>query len=426
MEFETDDIALEKCKSRIEQELGWGDSTRWHTHDFETLSDNIRQRTGVTLSIATLKRLWGKIRYDSKPTPTTLNTLAQYLGYENWRSFRVSEESKRLQHIRPTVEAVPQQVSKKRRPLFTVIVALLLIGAGAWLFIALNERPEVDSTLFSFSSKKVIDEGVPNTVIFDYDASAASPTDSVFIQQSWDKNLSRQVPYDRRRHTSIYYIPGFFEAKLVVNKQVVKEHNLLITTDGWLPLVEQAGTPVYFKQEDVIHDGVMQLPLEKIKETNIQLQPVPPWTAYYYVRDFSGLMSDDIVFETSLRNDYRDGTNACQYVEIRLQFEGPAVLIPLSAKGCVSNIGIADTDGTKSDLSAFGSDFQDWVNVKCIVKDKVAEVFVDNKSAIKLRVGGGRAKMVEVGYRFQGTGSVDFVKLSDNSGKVFYHEDFDK
>ncbi|HZY78984.1 MAG TPA: hypothetical protein VFE50_05635 [Cyclobacteriaceae bacterium] len=418
MEFETDDIALEKCKSQIEENLGWGDSSRWHTQDFEKLSDNIREKTGVTLSIATLKRLWGKIRYDSKPTPTTLNTLAQYLDYENWRSFRVSQDANRAKFVKREVER------PKRRKEIIVGIALIAIAAGSYLFISLNSRPKVDATLFSFSSKKVVDEGVPNTVIFDYDATAASPSDSVFIQQSWDSRLSTQVPYNKRQHSSIYYIPGFFEAKLVVNGQIVKEHNLLITTVGWLPLVETKETPVYFKQEDAIHDGILQLPLKKITEANIDLQPSPPMTAYYYVGDFGGLMSDDFVFETAVRNDYSEGASACQFVEIRLQGEGPAVLIPLSAKGCVSNIGIANTNGKERDLSAFGVDFNDWVNVKCIVKDKIADILVNNKPAIQLKVTGGRAKIVEVGYRFQGTGSVDFVKFSDNSGKVFFEDDF--
>lgn len=414
MEFETDDIALEKCKSKIEDELGWGDSARWHTTDFETLSTRIHEKTGVTLSIATLKRLWGKIRYDSKPTPTTLNTLAQYLGYENWRSFRVSEDANRAK-----IHAAPVNIKKKRNPLIWLAPIPILA-----LVYFIKPSDTLDPMLFSFSSKKVIDVGVPNTVIFDYDATAASPDDSIAIQQSWDKQLSRQVRQDQHQHTSIYYYPGFFEAKLVVNGQVMKEHNLLIKTEGWLPLVEQSGTPVYFKSKDAIHDGILQLPVSKIEQSNIQMQPVAPWTAYYNVRDLDGLMSDDVVFETSLKNDYNIGSNPCQYVEIRLQFEGPAVLIPLSAKGCVSSIGIAGTDGTKRDLSAFGCDFNDWVNVKCVIREKIAEIFVNDQSAIKLRVTGGRAKMVEVGYRFQGTGSVDFIKLSDNSGKVFYEEDF--
>src|SRR4051812_23401723 len=100
MEFETDDIALEKCKTKIEDELDWGDSAQWNTKDYETLSIRIHDRTGVTLSVVTLKRLWGKIRYDSKPTPTTLNTLAQYLGYENWRSFRVTQEANRAKPVK--------------------------------------------------------------------------------------------------------------------------------------------------------------------------------------------------------------------------------------------------------------------------------------------------------------------------------------
>lgn len=415
MEFETDEIALEKCKMKIEEQLGWGDSSRWHTTDYETLSNRIQEKTGVTLSVATLKRLWGKVRYDSKPTPTTLNTLAQYLGFENWRSFRVSEDEKRG----PVKVATP---IKKKQPWWALLFLIPLIAA-AFLLIP-SSKKKFDPTLFSFTSKKVVDVGVPNTVVFDYDATSASPDDSIFIQQSWDKRLSKQVRRDQRQHTSIYYYPGFFEAKLVVNGQILKEHNLLIKTDGWLPLVEQPGTPVYFKPEDAIHDGILQLPMSTIEASNIQATPVAPWTDYYMVRDLGGLMSDDVVFETSLKNDYISGSNPCQYVEIRLQFEGPAVLIPLSVKGCVSTIGIADTDGTKTDLSAFGVDFSDWVNVRCVIKDKIAEIFVNNASAIKLRVTGGRAKMVEVGYRFKGTGSVDYIKLSNKKGSVFYEEDF--
>jgi hypothetical protein len=421
MEFETDDIALEKCKWKIEEELGWGDSARWHTKDYETLSSRIQEKTGVNLSVATLKRLWGKIRYDSKPTPTTLNTLAQFLGYENWRSFRVSEEKNREKIIRKMENDHRNRAEKPRKIFWLIPAVVLLLGS---IFLLNSSKEKIDPTLFSFTSKKIVDTGVPNTVVFDYDATAASPDDSIAIQQSWDERLSRQVRWDQHQHTSIYYIPGFFEAKLVVNKQVVKEHNLLIKTDGWLPLVEQAGTPVYYKSEDAIHDGILQLPLATIEGSNINMQPVAPWTAYYNVRDMGGLMSDDVVFETSLKNDYNNGSNPCQYVEIRLQFEGPAVVIPLSAKGCVSNIGIADTDGTKRDLSAFGCDFSDWVNVKCVIRDRVAEIFVNDVSAIRLHVTGGRAKMVEVGYRFQGTGSVDFIRLSDSSGKVFYEEDF--
>ncbi len=428
MELETDDIALEKCKARIEEVLGWGDSSRWHTQDYATLSDRIHQKTGVTLSVATLKRLWGKIKYDSRPTPTTLNTLAQFLDYENWRSFRVDQESNRQ---RPPAEVTrPTKRRAAKPPAFDPILLAIIAGlvaltaAGYGLYRYATAPKTLDTALFSFSSKKVVDRGVPNTVVFDYDASAAQPDDSIFVQQSWDRRLSKQVKREQKQHTSIYYYPGFFEAKLVVNRQVVKEHNLLITTDGWLPLIEQTSTPVYFRPEDAIRDGVMHLTVDQIKESNVPLQPNPPWTAYYNVREFADIKSDDMVFETRVKNDYDDGANACQYSEIRLQFEGPVILVPLTAKGCVSNISFGGTDGTQYDFSKFGCDFSKWVDVKCITKGSIGEIFVDGVSAVKFQITGSTAKMVEIGYRFQGTGSVDFIKLGNSRGQVVYEEDF--
>ena len=72
--MDVDDLLLQECKEQIEKKLGWEDSESWTNHDFQTLSDKIQEDTGVNLSIATLKRIWGKVKYDSKPTITTLNT----------------------------------------------------------------------------------------------------------------------------------------------------------------------------------------------------------------------------------------------------------------------------------------------------------------------------------------------------------------
>ncbi len=427
MELETDDIALENAKARIEAQLGWGDSARWHTQDFESLSSKIHAKTGVQLSVATLKRLWGKVRYDSKPTPTTLNALAQFLDFESWRSFRAD---RMMVAGAPTFipaeaqePAIVRSAPKQTRTLLVIAALALIVGAVVWILWITSAR-ELDPNLFAFSSKKVVDSGVPNTVVFDFDASAAREGDSVFVQQSWDTRLSRQVRRDQKQHTSIYYYPGFFEAKLRINQQVVKEHNLLINTTGWLPLVEQAGTPLYFQTEDAIGNGVLHLPVDKIQSMGIAMQPVAPWVAYYNVGDFGGVKSDDVVFETRLRNDYGEGTNACRYVEIRVQFEGPAILIPLSAKGCVSNISFGGEDGTQRDFSGFGCDLNEWVDVKCVMKEDIGEIYVNGASAARFRLTGSTAKMVEVAYRFQGNGSVDYVRVSDRSGKLFFEDEF--
>ena len=84
----TFEFLIEKTIKLYESNTGWGDSDEWTNQDFVILSEKIQERTGVALSYVTLKRVWGKVKYDSLPNTHTLDTLVQFLGYENWRDFR--------------------------------------------------------------------------------------------------------------------------------------------------------------------------------------------------------------------------------------------------------------------------------------------------------------------------------------------------
>src|ERR1700722_17675919 len=84
----TDEFLIEKTIELYESDTGWGDSDEWTNQDFVILSEKIQERTGVALSHVTLKRVWGKVKYDSLPNTHTLDTLVQFLGYENWRDFK--------------------------------------------------------------------------------------------------------------------------------------------------------------------------------------------------------------------------------------------------------------------------------------------------------------------------------------------------
>ena len=83
---------ITNCLLEIEEKLHWGNSSDWAQYDFEKLSTEIEIKTNTLLSVTTLKRLWGKIKYDHAPSLTTLNTLAQYLDYSDWRSYKLSSK----------------------------------------------------------------------------------------------------------------------------------------------------------------------------------------------------------------------------------------------------------------------------------------------------------------------------------------------
>ena len=55
--------------------------------DFERLAYEIREVTGRSIGVTTLKRLMGYINDDRKTNTYTLNTIASFLGYESWNLY---------------------------------------------------------------------------------------------------------------------------------------------------------------------------------------------------------------------------------------------------------------------------------------------------------------------------------------------------
>jgi len=434
--MQTDDFLIEKAKRLYEDKTGWGDSDEWTNQDFVILSEQIQERTGIALSHVTLKRVWGKVKYDSLPNTHTLDTLVQFLGYANWREFKSQngngavgrEKLKEIVingngiHYEPPRVAVAKSRKIRYKPLLITgaafAVAALIMYIKWW-------SPNVAKSDYSFSSKKVVSVGVPNSVVFNFDATK-SPQDSVIIQQSWDPRLQVKVSKWQHQHTSIYYLPEYYTAKLIVGGKIVSRHSLLIKSNGWLAAVLQEPVPVYFSRQDASRDGKLSLSAEQIQSRNIKMQPSPPTVIYSNVTDLGEIYTNDFTFETSVRNDYREGAAACQSTNIYILCEGTAIAIPLCAKGCVSNLDLLFTgfyaSGRQQDLSAFGVDFNSFVKVKVESKKGKGTIYINDKPVYMVDKDIIRSKIVGFDIAFQGAGSVDYVKLSN--GKVKYEDDF--
>lgn len=417
---------LDKCIKEIEAKLGWGNGAQWTHQDFLNLSEKIQEETGEPLSYITLKRIWGKVAYHSFPNVNTLNVLARFLGYDSWRAFlhgHRQEAKPALTMPGPTV--LPSQKGKKWAWNLAGI-AFLALFALAVIFSA-KSRPNLNPEDFQFSSKKVVSQGIPNSVIFDIDASKA-PCDSVIVQQSWDTRLRTTIPKDQSQHTSIYYFPGYFDAKLVVGEQVVQEHSLHITTDGWYCAVQQEPVPAYFPVEEIRREGRLELRHDQLRARNISLQPRPPLTRMGNCRDFEGLMSDNFIFEAKVRNTYKEGSAICQNTRIYLLCEGTAIWIPLTAKGCISSATLNFVNhyasGKKKDLSAFGVDFNRDVHVRMECIGGKASIFLDGSLAYSIEEKIQAVAIKGIDFRFEGLGAVDDVKLGRPGGEWVFQDDF--
>jgi hypothetical protein len=325
---------IEKLLGIIEEKLGWGESKTWQSRDFENLNQLILDETGVSLSASTLRRIWGKVEYKHLPSSTTMDTLAKFGGYENWRTFRkhnTQSNTKPDTTEKPIVQ--PTLKSKEWKKLVWLFVIVFALGLGT-VFWVKKSRPAIRAGEYSFSSRPVTRK-IPNSVIFTYDASG-SPTDSVYIQQSWDSRTKTLVDKKLHQHTAVYYEPGFYHAKLFVDTQIVKEHPLMIPTDGWLGLITNKMIPVYLDPKEFIFADSLQVSIDKVEKKNMLRDPMPPAVKYYNVGNFGPVSIHDFSFSVDIKNEYSEGAAACQFSSIFLYTDDVPIYIPISIPGCVS------------------------------------------------------------------------------------------
>jgi hypothetical protein len=403
MDYNTENIYIRKCLDLIETQFNRGKSTDWTTYDFEKLSDAILEKTGVTLSVTTLKRIWGKLPYNNIPATTTLNTLAQFSGYKDWRDFK------------QVPVPVKRNISFKWLYWVPGLLCLLIV---AYL---LSGGRSVHTGTYTFSSNKVISKGVPNSVVFKYDASAAG-SDSVFIAQTWDTRRKIAVSKDQKVYSAIYYYPGYFRAKLMVGKQIVKEHDLMITSDGWVVVIENDEAPLYLKKEEFQRDSAIEVDEKTVRSHNLALQPQAPSVRFFNVLDLGGIKTDSFCFETSVKSDFREGNAFCQRIEILLLCKNDVIIIPLCAKACIGDLTLIAAgkavQSKDADLSKFGCDLSQWVKLRVESKNRHIRFLVNGEEAYALDFPNPPTDLVGVQYRFQGPGAIKDTRFMPGPGVI--------
>src|SRR5688572_30399221 len=139
--MQTDEVLLTKAKKLIEAKISWGDSTEWTNQDFVALSEKIQEQLNIPLSHVTLKRIWGKVKYESLPNTHTLNTLVQFVGYENWREFKIQHGNGSPRAEDNSLSQSPQPISKthtSNKRLFKLIdlaSTIVLLAACVAIFV---------------------------------------------------------------------------------------------------------------------------------------------------------------------------------------------------------------------------------------------------------------------------------------------------
>ena len=416
--------AVATLRAQLETQLGWGPSEGWTTYDFERLSERIDQQTGVSLSVSTLKRVVGKVEAKGIPSLTTLNTLAQFVGYADWRDFQ-SQKARTPPVLAELVHHVPE-VKKpfwSRFWLTGLFLGVALVGLLGWLL-----RPTSPYTpgAFGFSSKTILTRGVPNSVVFAYDATRARAGDSVFICQSWDTRRKVLVDKNEHQHSAIYYYPGFYRAKLMVGGQVVREHDLQINTDGWLGLVEApwGQQPIYFKPADIRHAQTVEVTGKLLDHYGVKREASAPKILLVNQKRIKGIKTDAFDFDTEIKSMNEATTDACHRVEVVVHAKNDVLVVPLVEPGCIGDINLYafgfNASSRKADLSGFGCHPRDWTRLCVHCRGGQMRFYVNQRLVYQARIRNQVTDIIGVQVRFNGPGAVRNTWLQGATGKVVF------
>ncbi len=416
---------LKYCLRRIEEQLGWTSSDLWLNQDFQLLSDKIFEETNVKLSITTLKRVWGKVSYTSEPSISTLNTLAKFIGYDNWSELKNSQGP---------IAKTENSNTKPEKPILskTLVRGLLILGASIVIFSVFSitgstsSKGKINVEQVSFGVHPVT-LGLPNSVVFKYDF-GSSEVEKCAIQQSWNEKLTFEIDPNGKEATGIYYYPGYFRAKLIADGEILKEQDLHIRTNGWVGTISEDEVPRYLYYNELEINGKIGISSELLKELHTKEVDRAKTLTYHYFDDMSPVKGDNFTFEVRFRNTYKKSNGICQQVSLLVHGKDAIYLTPFSIPGCTSDINLilaGETfSGKKNDLSMFGIEASEWQNFRLEVANQQAQYFLNDQLIMTKNSALNIGDIVGFKLRFEGAGEVDYLQLSNESGIVF-EENFD-
>jgi hypothetical protein len=364
------------------------------------------------------------------PQIATLDAIAMFLGYQNWQTFKFSKRlsSEAIGEYESSEEksSLPDTNSRKKfanaiLQLLGVPLILIAIGLLATMKIRKHVFENLDKA--HFSAVKVTGDDLPNTVIFKYNIDSVS-ADSFFIQQSWDKNRRIRIYKNTYTVTDIYYEPGYHNAKLIANDQIIKTMDVSIPTDRWFFYAQKyfGGRPKYIFPVKPIKDGYLHLTEEDLTSSKIDVQNENQFLIVYFP---SRIASNSDNFKLRYRIKVNELNNEfCPYFMSEVFCQRQFMYFKSTLNGCISELGAQFGEnylsGKTYDFSAMGTNVETWTNVELLVNDKKVSIRLNNNEVFSAIYQQSCGLITGLGFISNGLCEVDSIELKTLDGNDIF------
>jgi hypothetical protein len=415
---------------RIEKKLNWKKISLWTDNEFKKLSLLIYEKTTISISPQTLKRLFGKIKYkdDYTTQPATKNALARFLNYTDWDAF-VQDEAH-------SVREITTFLKRKGFAKFSFIKLLLLFIAVvfgiALLFIFTDQRNKT----ITFKASNLIGM-VPHTVSLNYDISNFKRKD-VYIDfdQNEAEDKSKIELLDKRRTliNHCFETPGFFDVKISSCGKVLASAKIHVLSEGWNSFYFNDDNFIFRKfvfglekrVHNVINDGILYISPKELSDQGFNGNTV--FYLEHFLYKVFDVSADSCTFEVKYKNSDDTGGISCYDVEFRIIGENGIASVILVQKGCYRwseiVIGEKHLNGKYNDLSLLSTDLSSWNIMKIAIGNKRALITNGGDTIFTGQYNQFLGQIKGIRFVTKGSGAFDYVKLYNSNGKVAYDEGF--
>ncbi len=419
--MQSDWTLLEEIKQKVAADANLLNDSTWSLKDLDFLSYFIEEKTGCRLSISTLKRIWSN-NHKRLPHLATLDALSKTAFEKDWQTLKSHSLSNRIEKKKKTVKSGFKRKEKRLKKLVLslvlVVPIILVIVGGARKFQTKPNGDEVAADI-PFSHKMTVRNKLPNTVVFTYDLDAIN-ADRFFLQQSWDVSRKVEIFKGSNERTDIYFVPGYFTAKLIADENIVKEMPVHVVYENWFIAARQPmSNIVTFDKNLWLKKDYLGIATEKLGMKGIDVNKEFQ-LAYYYVKDFE-VDGDNLSYKTSFAMEHLENVD-CPMANFHLQGTKGYYWIMIGNKGCGSEVYLRTGDtlhsGKTQDLTQLTTNIYQWNELKIHTSDKVVRIVLNETEVFSTTYEASIGDIMEISYFFNGMGRVDNVELLNEKGEV--------
>ena len=424
----TEEKLIEILKKEVETFLKWGESSFWHNQNFKSLSEQLEEASGISISVTTLKRFFGKAKYESKPSIATLNALTQLIGYEDWQNFVYTKKS-----INKTQ---PSKTSKARSYILIGIIAFLSLLIISVLYFYFNKKKLKVATSkdeITFKVENRIDS-FPGIMRFKYDFSNINPEAKPNIRLYYNDNILDTIPLSQQdrlegtlwKHQAPF--PGLYDVVLFDGDKEVIRDEYFSYTSNWIcmPNSKDRRSKIKFPLSPY-KNGICSL-TDSLKDIYTQEDNLDKYTFAYHHPKLREVSSTDYTLDFKVKNSGMQlKDNMCSILYLTIFYEKGYLSFNILRKECSTHARIfsktAIYSGQQMDLNMLTVNMDNWHKVHITSKNGKVKIEVGKKKAIEIPADDWGQM---TGYKFSGNDvEIDYIKQYDQTSKLIYAEDFD-